>query len=148
MELSTKNVKADLPEHMLKLFKSRPAHMGYVFRDGTNVHFIDHEYKTNRQSEIDELTEVCNEGGTTYYIDPEQTEISSIKVDPLAALTAKIREEERVKLLLSMERDMGETKHTGKLEGIANSSSIRGASVASNTQAPVGGTATAVATKH
>lgn len=144
MSLTTDNVKADLPENMLKLFKSRPAIMGYVFRDGTNAHFIDHEYKTNRQSEIDELTEVCNEGGNTYYIDPEQTEISSIKVDPLAALTAKIREEERIKLLMEIQRDMGETVNTGKLEGIANSSSIRGASAASNTQTSA---ATAIATK-
>jgi hypothetical protein len=131
-----------IPGHV-RVFKSRAHTMGYVFESGTNVHFINHLYLTKIPAEIAELTRECEAGHPCFYIDPEQVEMDPVLLDPMEALRSRIREEERAKLLLEGGRDMGETKFDGKLAGIANSSSIRGAAAASNATA----TSTATATK-
>ena len=118
----------------LTLFKSRSPEMGYVFRSGRTIHFVAGQFATANQKEIDELNEVCAERHPCFYIDSEQSQIEEEALDPLAAMKAKIREEERLKLLASMNRDMGETTFNGKLGGIANSSTIRGLAVESGTQ--------------
>lgn len=118
---------------VMTIFKSRAATMGYVFRSGKSVHFLGGQYATTILSEIEELTQVCNDGHYNFYIDPECKTLDSELLDPLEALRAKIREEERAKLLAATDpsRDMGKTD-ASKLEGIANSSSIRGLQVSSN----------------
>lgn len=111
--------------------------MGYAFRSGKTVHFLNGMYATESETEIKELTEECKSGHENYYIDSAQTTIESEMMDPMAILIARIREEERAKLILATNpgRDMGGTAFTGRLEGIANSASINGMQAASNIQA-------------
>lgn len=100
--------------------------MGYVFRSGRTIHFVNGEFATSNEDEITELTRECKAGHPCYYIDDGSKTIESEALDPLAALKAKIRAEERAKLMAATDRDMGTTQHTGKLEGIANSRTIVG----------------------
>jgi hypothetical protein len=128
----------------LTLFKSRAPIMGYAFKDGSVVHFINHGYATTNKKHIEELTAECEAGHPNYYIDPNETETTTDLIDPMGALRARIREEERAKLLTATDpsRDMGATDQSGKLQGIANSQSVMGAIAASNgvaaTPAPSG----------
>lgn len=122
---------------ILKVFKSRAPVMGYAFKSGNVVYFREGMYATASKAEIEELTAECENGHPNYYIDPEQTEIDSEQMDPIAVLTAKIREEERAKLMAAVGnplKDMGATAQ-GKLEGISNSHSISGLQAASESQA-------------
>lgn len=116
-----------------RVFKSRAPLMGYVFRSGANVHFVNHRYVTKIKSEIEEMIAECESGHPNFYIDPNDFETNTPVVDPLAALREQIREEERTKLLLAQSRDLGKTEFTGKLEGIANSTSIRSGAAESGT---------------
>lgn len=126
----------------LTLFKSRAPVMGYCFRSGKVVHFVNHMYTTTDPDEIKELTAECRKGHPNYYIDDNQVTISSIQVNPMEALREAIRKEEIAKLrAYNPNNDFGETVQ-GKLEGIANSNSIRGMTAASDVQAtlnPAGG---------
>lgn len=126
----------------LTLFKSRAPVMGYCFRSGKVVHFVNHMYTTTDQDEIDELTKECRKGHPNYYIDEAQTTISSVQVNPMEALREAIRQEEIAKLrAYNPNNDFGQTAQ-GKLEGIANSQSIRGMMATSDVQAtlnPAGG---------
>lgn len=108
-----------------RIFKSRAPVMGYVFRTGANVHFVNHKFVTKIPSEIKEMTEECEAGHPNFYIDPNEFETDNVVIDPMEALRAQIREEERAKLLLQGDRDFGKTAFSGRLEGIANSTSIR-----------------------
>ena len=107
-----------------KIFKSRAHTMGYVFRSGANVHFVNHRLITKIPAEIAEMTAECEAGHPNFYIDPEDFETDNVVTDPHAALREQIRQEELVKLLAS-DRDFGKTEWTGKISGIANSTSIR-----------------------
>jgi hypothetical protein len=113
---------------MMTIFKSRAASMGYVFKTGKSIHFTAGQYATESKVEIDELTAECEAGHPTFYIDPECKTLDSELLDPVAAMRAQIREEERAKLIASADprRDMGETKQEAKLQGVGNSSTIRG----------------------
>lgn len=119
----------------LTLFRSHAPTMGYVFRSGRSVHFTEGKFATSNQDEIDELTKECQAGHPNYYIDDGQKTIDSEALDPMAIIRARIREEERAKLLAATNpaRDLGETEQ-GKLEGIANSASILGLQVQSDAQ--------------
>ena len=118
----------------LTLFKSRAPTMGYVFKSGKSVHFMEGRYATSAKDEIDELTTECNNAHPNFYIDNNEKVVDSELVDPMAVLVARIRAEERAKLIAATNpgRDMGETDQSGKLEGIANSSTITGLQQASN----------------
>ena len=65
------------------------------------------------------------------------TEIDPKMLDPMAVLVARIREEERAKLIAASNplNDMGKTDQGGKLQGISNSDSVRGLQVSSDSQA-------------
>ena len=121
---------------ILTLFKSRADLMGHVFKSGKAVHFVQGRYATAAKTEIAELTAECEDGHPVFYIDPNETTIDSEQLDPFAALRAKIREEERAKLLAATDpnRDLGATSQSGKLEGIATSASIAGLMVASESE--------------
>ena len=122
---------------LAKLFKSHAPVMGHVFRSGKTIHFMNHVYTTTNQAEIDELTEEANSGHPNIYIDPDMTEIDPAMLDPMAVLVARIREEERAKLIAATNplNDMGKTEQGGKLQGISNSDSVRGLQVSSDSQA-------------
>ena len=113
------------PAKPYKIFKSRAQVMGYVFRSGANVHFVNHRFVTKVPSEIEEMTKECEAGHPNFYIDPDDFETDNVVTDPMEALRAQIREEERAKLLLQGDRDLGKTEWNGKISGIANSTSIR-----------------------
>lgn len=118
------------------VFKSRAPLMGYCFKSGNVVHFREGIYTTNNKIEIEELTAECENGHPNYYIDPEQRTMDSEQLDPMAVLTARIREEERAKLVAAVGNPMREMGNTGqgKLEGIGNSHSISGMQAASEAQ--------------
>ena len=120
---------------ILTLFKSHAPSMGYVFRSGRTVHFVNGEFATSNKTEIEELTFECESGHPCYYIDSEQTQVDSTALDPMAALKAKWKEEGRLEALKVMSRNMGDTAQ-GKLEGISNSATIRGLAVESGTSTP------------
>jgi hypothetical protein len=125
------------PEPEMALFKSRADIMGYVFRSGKGVHFIQGNYATSNKAEIEELTAECEAGHPNFYIDPKQTHVNKEDLDPMAKLRAQIREEERIKLLnaTDINRDMGTTPQDQKLSGISNSSTVSGLIAGSESQA-------------
>ena len=125
------------PTPTLFLFKSRADVMGYVFKSGKGIHFMQGQYATSAKNEIAELTEECENGHPNFYIDPKQKMVSQEELDPMHKIRAQIREEERAKLLAATDinRDMGSTMQDGKLTGISNSQSIIGAMAASESQA-------------
>ena len=122
---------------LLTVFKSHAPVMGYVFRTGKLVHFVNHIYATSAEDEIEELTKECKNGHPNYYIDSEMTQVDSSALNPMEVLRAQIRAEERAALLAATNpnRDMGETNQSGKLEGIANSQTITGMAAATEAQA-------------
>ena len=127
---------------MVNIFYSRAKTMGYVFRSGRVVHFVDGKFTTTNKAEIAELSEECeaNPQGN-YYIDSEQLTIDADQLDPVALMYAKMLKQarEEVAAATNPARDMGETKQ-GKLEGVANTNSIRGllADSSSPVAVPVG----------
>ena len=120
----------------LHLFKSRADVMGYVFKSGKGVHFMQGMYATRAKDEIAELTEECENAHPNFYIDPKQTTVKPEDMDPMAKIRAQIREEERAKLLAAtdMNRDMGSTAQDQKLQGISNSQTVAGLAVGSESQ--------------
>lgn len=121
----------------LTLFKSRANVMGYVFKTGKSVHFMNGCYATSSEDEIEELTKECKNGHPEFYVDQNQLTIDSEQMDPMAVLRAKIREEERAKLLAAtnINRDMGSTDQNAKLAGIATSATVQGLIADSESQA-------------
>ena len=112
---------------VVNLFKSRASVMGYVFRNGKGVHFVDHNYTTTSQAEIDELNDEVANGHPDIYIDKDMVTVDTEMLNPMAVIRAKIREEERAAILkaIAAGNDMGSTE-PGRLEGIATSASIVG----------------------
>lgn len=136
---------------LVNIFFSHASTMGYVFRTGRTIHFHDHQYTTTNQAEIDELNEVCQEAGSAYYVKPDQLTVDPAMLDPMAVIYAKMLEKARLEVAVATnpERDGGNTEQ-GKLEGIANSLTIRGLTADSSSTAPVATSAvatSAVATK-
>lgn len=122
---------------LLTVFKSQAPTMGYVFKSGKTVHFVNHIYATAAKDEIEEMTAECQNGHPNYYIDSEMKEVDSAQLNPMEVLRAQIRAEERAALLAATNpsRDMGQTEQGGKLEGIANSVTITGLAASSEAQA-------------
>jgi hypothetical protein len=119
------------------LFKSRASVMGYVFRSGKGVHFLDHNYTTTSEAEIAELNEEVKNGHPDIYIDTDMVTVDTDQLSPMAVLRAKIAEEERAKIMAAIRagNDMGSTQ-AGRLEGIATSASIVGLQADSTSVAP------------
>lgn len=118
----------------LHVFRSQAAVMGYSLKDGSVIHFVNGMYATADKKHIEELTELCTSGHYNYFLDEKEITVDSEILDPMAMLRARIREEERIKLIAATDvnRDMGQTDQSGKLGGIANSQSVMGAVASSN----------------
>ena len=117
------------PNTKVKVFMSRASHMGYVFKNGTTVHFKNHRYVTESAEEIAELTKECTSNHPNYYIDPENHDMIIAQLDPNYELREQIRAEERAaaaKAYGDPLRDMGTTEQSVQLKGVANSNSIAG----------------------
>ena len=127
---------AKTPENKMHLFKSHADVMGYVFKSGKGVHFMQGQYATSAKDEIEELTLECENGHPNFYIDPKQVLVSREELDPLYKIREQIRAEERAKLMAATDinRDMGSTDQNAKLTGIANSSTVAGLIVGSEAQ--------------
>lgn len=112
---------------LVNIFFSHAPTMGYCFRTGRLVHFVNGQYTTSNKAEIDELNEVCEEPNSNYFIKPDQLTVDPTQLDPMAVLYAKMMEKARAEVAAATDRtrDMGKTE-VGKLEGIANSDTIRG----------------------
>jgi len=121
----------------MTLFKSRADVMGYVFKSGKGIHFMQGQYATSAKNEIEELTAECENGHPNYFIDPKQRTVTAEQLDPMHKIREQIRAEERAKLLAATDinRDMGETDQNAKLTGISNSHSVAGMMAGSETQA-------------
>jgi len=121
----------------LTLFKSRADVMGYAFRSGKTVHFLQGRYATSAKDEIEELTKECENGHPTFFIDPNEKVIDSARMDPISVLREQIRKEELAKLLAATNigRDMGSTDQHKMLQGISNSQSVAGLIAGSESQA-------------
>lgn len=121
----------------LTVFKSHAPVMGYVFKAGKSIHFMNGIYATAAKDEIEELTAECENGHPNFYIDPEMKTIDSTMLDPMAVLREQIRKEELAKILAARnpENDMGFSDQGSKLSGIANSRTISGAMAGSESQA-------------
>lgn len=112
----------------VSIFYSHAPTMGYVFRSGRMIHFLAGQFTTSNQEEIDELNKECAANPTgNYYVNPDQLTVDPEQLDPMAVLYAKMMEKARAEVAAAIDpnRDMGKTEQ-GKLEGIANSSTIRG----------------------
>lgn len=121
----------------VNIFFSRAPTMGYVFRSGRVIHFIGGQFTTSNQAEIDELTEVCKEHGSNYYVKEEQLTVDPAQLDPVAVMYAKMLAQARAEVAAAINpaRPMGDFE-VGKLEGIANTNTVRGLVAESSVAAP------------
>ena len=95
----------------LQLFKCHLPSCQFIFPKGKAATFVNGRYATDIQEEIDCLKYEISLGHPHIYIDAAEAEVDSEKQDPMSILVARIREEERQKLIkASLERpDFGET---------------------------------------
>lgn len=116
----------------LTLFKSKSPVMGYVFRSGKTIHFVAGMYATAHETEIKELTEVCQDS-PNFFIDSAESQIDEEAMNPMSVLKARLRAEWEAEQRIAndAERDMGTSDATGKLGNITTSATLMGAAVAS-----------------
>lgn len=115
-----------------KVFKSKIQSCNYVFKSGKQASFIAGKYLTDIDTEIEELEAEIKSGHPHIFIDANEKEVDTEKLDPLEEIKRKAIAEylEAQKKAVDPSNDMGSTDQSGKLEGIANSSS--GAQLATN----------------
>jgi hypothetical protein len=97
---------------MLRVFKAHLPSVNYIFRNGKPAIFVNGRYATDMPSEIQELEEEIGFGHPHLYIDADEKEVDSAQVDPIAALTDRIRAKLIAEMAVAtdMSNDMGETK--------------------------------------
>lgn len=120
----------------VNLFKSRPQTIGYVFKSGKTIHFVNHQYTTTAPDEIAELTAECKANDAFFYVEGDGM-IDTTTLDPIAGLRKQIEVELMAKLAAQGNplRDMGSTPQQLKVQGIANSQTINGMAAATQIQA-------------
>ena len=121
---------------MVNVFKSRPQTIGYVFKSGKTVHFVNHQYTTTAPDEIKELSDECKANGAYFYVEGDGM-MDTATLDPIAGLRAQIEAEVLAKYAAQGNplRDMGTTPMELKVGGIANSQTINGLAAATEVQA-------------
>lgn len=129
---------------MLRLYKSYLPTVNYILGNGKPAIFIEGRYATEVESEIAELDNEVRLKHPHIYIDDAEKEVDSVKVDPIEALTTRIREElrEEMKLASMTVKDMG-TSVPGKLMP-ANSTDISSATLGSGSSLSPAGMASLV----
>lgn len=120
----------------VNLFKSRPQTIGYVFKSGRTIHFVNHQYTTTAPDEIAELTAECKANSAFFYVEGDGL-VDLESLDPLAGLRKQIEAELIAKMAAQGNplRDMGTTPQELKVQGIANSQTISGLAAATQVQA-------------
>lgn len=119
-------------EKKFHVYKHVSASAQYVFAhedvNGQTAHFVNHVYFTDDPLKIAELDRVCEQmarqaknGFTAFiYIDPNMREASQAQIDPMEAIRAKIREEERSKLMQELQISQAQTKDAGSYTAPTN----------------------------
>lgn len=94
---------------MMSVFKATLPSVNYIFRNGKPGIFVQGKYMTDVPAEISELTEEIAAGHPHIYIDAAEAEVDSKFVDPIAALTEKIRKQlvEEMAAATNPANDMG-----------------------------------------
>lgn len=87
--------KVDAGEDVqLHVYKNRLPSCHYVFKDGSQATFVNHEFKTANEYEIAQLDKEVKLNHPHIYIDKANAVISKkLDADPMAALREKIRAE-------------------------------------------------------
>lgn len=78
---------------MLRLYKSTIPSINYIFKNGKPAIFVNGRFATDVESEIAELDKEIKERHPLIFIDSAEVEVSSVKVDPIAAMREQIRAE-------------------------------------------------------
>jgi hypothetical protein len=79
----------EVPEKLVHVFKGKMPSFKYIFLNGKEASFINHEFTTDIQSEIDELNaEIASRHPHIYVQEGEETK-SSTMVDPLETVRTK-----------------------------------------------------------
>jgi len=78
----------------LHVYKNRLPSCHYVFKDGSQATFVNGEYKTANEYEVQQLDAEVKRGHPHIFIDKTNAVVSSkLDADPMAALREKIRAE-------------------------------------------------------
>jgi hypothetical protein len=128
---------------ILHVFKNSLGNCRFTFAKGKDANFLGGVYRTDIQSEIDELTAEVQSGHPHIYVDPNEITIDTTYVDPLLEIKRKAVAEYLEQQAKAMDKtnDRGNTDQTGKLQGIANTDTIADAasgSTSMDTPAPSG----------
>lgn len=107
-------------------FQNTLGNCRFTFSKGKDANFLSGEYLTNNQAEIDELNAEVAAGHPHIYIKTDRVTVDTTYVDPLEAIKARAVEEYKASLAASLDKsnDRGNSEFSGKLEGIANSTTV------------------------
>ena len=120
---------------IVNLFKSRIPSCRYIFKNGKEAHFINGEYMTDIEEEIEQMNYEIKLGHPHLFVDAEKVTVDTTKLDPLSEIKAKAIAEyiARQKEATDPSNDMGSTGvEPGKLKGIGNSRGVASATAASS----------------
>ncbi len=87
-----------------RLFKSPQPSWKFIFPDGVVANFVRGEYITDDEGQIAHLEMEIRKGHPLMFIDPKEIYVSPERLDPLIGLRARIREEERARIMEEMAR--------------------------------------------
>lgn len=103
---------------MLRVYKSTMPSMSVILANGKPCIFVNGYYRTDNPMEIGTLDSEVKAGHPHIFIDPNEVEVDSTLVDPMAALRHKIIEEYKASQEAAAgdpNRDMGTSDQTQKL---------------------------------
>lgn len=115
---------------LIAVFKNRIPNSNFVTAKGKQINFVGGRYETGIPDEVKELEAEVMSGNPHIYIDENDQVVDTEAPTPLQLLEKKIREQVLADIAAETaaatdkSNDRGETKFTGKLEGIANSSTV------------------------
>ena len=131
---------------VFNVYKSSIVNCNYVFRNGTFAHFLNGEYLTNDAVAIAELNDEIKVVGNgfsahpTFYVDAIEITRDLIRIDPLEEIRAKAIADYIAQQAAATDksRDGGTTTFSGKLEGIANSTTVAQSTASSDSDGGAG----------
>lgn len=103
---------------MLRVYKSTMPSMSVILANGKPCIFVNGYYRTDNPMEIGTLDSEVKAGHPHIFIDPNEVEVDSTLVDPMAALRHKIIEEYKASQEVAAgdpNRDMGTSDQTTRL---------------------------------
>lgn len=100
---------------MLKLYKSSINSCKMHTQSGKEINFIKGRYATSDKKEIEFLDAEVEAGHPHIRVDPNETEIDSVQVDPLVAVKARAIAEYIAEQEAKVGKDTGNTKQENKV---------------------------------